>query len=683
MKIPLPLSAAALLLCLLASADGAPETGVTPPLGWSFWSPDGRIQVNLNLATADGQSGVPLFRVSYDQNALLLPSRLGLALDGAEPITDGLHFVSKVDRAEDAVVALGFGKSSRARDRYYEREFLFQEDRLNGRRLVLTFRVYNDGVAFRYTIPAQPSLPAVAITEELTSLCFAGMPLAHFLPLDFGSAYEGFYSHGHLGEIDPRANLALPLLLEYPSGIAVGVTEAALTDYAGLYFHSVPGGGTLQAVLAPSPGDLRVKVRGATPFSSPWRVLLVGSSPGALLESNIVRLLNPPPEMGDTSWVRPGKVVFGWWNGYEMPDSPPFVAGVNTATIRRFIDFASENGIPYVSLDGTNEEAWYGGPVFEYKGQDLTRSNPRLDLPVILAYAHAKGVRIRLWMHWQALAKYRDVALPLFEKWGVSGIMVDFINGDSQERVRFVTSVAKEACLHHLTVNFHGVFKPTGIERTYPNLLSYEGVLGTEYDKWDRKGSTPEHEMDTLFVRMIAGPLDIHEGSLHPVVPETYAPNNRPSTQGTIIRQMAAYVVYDNPLPMLADSISSYRAQPQLLAYLRDVPTVWDETRVLQASPDHLLVVAKRSGRDWYVAGVNDRTARDVEVSLGFLGAGDHTAQVYTDGSDADSAPSHFLVTQPSGRATGTLRVRLARAGGFVALYRPTGSTDLLPAPVD
>ena len=639
-------------------------------LGWSFGSPDGRIRVTLNLATADGQSGVPMFRVSYDRNDLLLPSRLGLALDGEKPLAAELRFVSKIDRAGDSVAALGFGKSSSARDLYYEREFHFQETGPNGRRLDLTFRVYNDGIAFRYTIPAQPQVANIAITEELTTLSFAGSPFAHYLPLDFGSAYEYFYSHGRLGEIDPHVNLALPLLLECPHGAFVGVTEAALTDYAGLYFRSIPGTGVLQSILAPQPGEPRVKVRGAAPFSSPWRVLLVGSSPGTLLESNIVRLLNPPADIGDTAWIRPGKVIFGWWNGYEMPDSPPFVAGVNTPTITRFIDFAAENGIPYVSLDGTNEEAWYGGPVFEYKGQDLTRSNPRLDLPQILAYARSKGVRIRLWMHWQALAKYRDTALPLFEKWGVSGIMVDFINGDSQERVRFVTSVARDAARHHLTVNFHGVYKPTGIERTYPNLLSYEGVLGTEYDKWDRKGSTPEHEMDTLFVRMMAGPLDIHEGSVHPVVPEAFAPNNRPSTQGTIIRQMAAYVVYDNPLSMLADSIASYRGQPRLLPYLRDVPTAWDETRVLEASPDHLLVLAKRSGSEWYVAGVNDRTARELEVPLGFLDAGDHQAQLYTDADDADTAPAHFNILQSLVRRTDTLRVRLARAGGFVVRLR-------------
>lgn len=658
----------ALAVCAAPRTGAGADDRVLAPESLAFASPDGAIQVGFGV---DGGAAAPEFHATFRGGDLLLPSPLGLALRGAPPLSAGLAIESKAERSVDREEALGFGKASRARDRFNEVEFSLRERAAPGRRLRVTFRVYDDAIAFRYTVPEQPSLPAVEIAEELTELSFAGSPLAHYLPLDFGSAYEYFYSHARLGSIDPGVNLALPLLLECPRGAFVGVTEAALTDYAGLYFRSVPGTGRLRAILAPSPGDPGVKVRGVAPFSSPWRVLLVGGSPGALLESNVVRLLNPPPETGDTSWIHPGKVVFGWWNGYEMPDSPPFVAGVNTPTITRFIDFAAENRIPYVSLDGTNEEAWYGGPVFEYKGQDITRANPRLDLPGILAYARSRGVRIRLWMHWQGLEKYRDTALPLFESWGVSGIMVDFINGDSQERVRFVTSVVRDAARHHLTVNFHGVYKPTGIERTYPNLLSYEGVLGTEYDKWDRKGSTPEHEMDTLLVRMLAGPLDIHQGSLHPVVPEAFVPNNRPSTQGTITRQMAAYVAYDNPLPMLADSIAAYRAQPALLAYIRDVPTAWDETRVLEARADQLLVIARRSGRDWYVAGVNDRTARSIRIPLGFLGDGDWSAQLLADGADADVAPAHYDSRRSVVRRTDTLQATLARAGGFVVRLGP------------
>lgn len=669
-----------LMLLLVASVPGARAEGPdpqAPPI--SLASPDGKIRFDVRVGSFEGMQGVPTYRVSYGATSVLGDSRLGLVLGEGGALDSGLRVTGTQYRSSDSVEALGFGKASEARDHYNEVRVSLRQVVAPGRRLDLVVRAYDDGVAFRYVLPEQPYLRDVAIREETTTFAFQGSSLAYFLPLEFGSAYEYFYSHSRLAGIDPKLNIALPLLLQCPGDVFAAVTEGELTDYAGLYLGVEPGTGTLRSRLAPSLTDKETRVRGTVPFSSPWRVVLLGLTPGSLLESNVVRLLNPPPAAGDTSWIHPGKVVFGWWNGYEMPDSPPFVSGVNTATVERFIDFAAENGIPYVSLDGTNDEAWYGGPVGEYAGQDITRANPRLDLPAVLAYARAKAVRVRLWMHWRGLEKYMDAALPLYEQWGISGIMVDFINGDSQERVRFVTKVVREAARHHLTVNFHGVYKPTGIERTYPNLLSYEGVLGTEYDKWDKVGSTPEHEMDTLFVRMLAGPLDIHEGSVHPVVPENYAPNNRPSTQGTIARQMAAYVVYDNPLPMLADSICSYRKHPKLLPYLRNVPTVWDESRVLSATVDQHLAVARRSGGQWCVGAINARSALNLDIALGFLGAGDYVAEIISDGSNADAAPGQYDVADVRVTAKDTLHVRLARAGGVAVTLIPARPGTLLP----
>jgi alpha-glucosidase len=666
------------LACGAGAAFGAEGSNRTERM-LALRSPNEAVAVTIALVSLEGRPGVPVYSVSYQGRELLHQSRLGLELERTGPLVANLDMVKTVLRSSDTIATLGFGKSSQARDHYREAEVALEENVPPHRHLSVVFRAYDDGIAFRYLIPPQPALSEVAIREELTTFAFTAAPRAHYLPLVFGSPYEYFYSHSDIREINPDLNIALPLLLECQPDIYVAVTEACLTDYAGLYLGATTGTGTLKSRLAPSLGGTDVKVRGTVPFSSPWRVVLFGATPGALLDSNIVRLLNPPANIGDTSWIRPGKVVFGWWNGYDMPDAPPFVAGVNTPTIKRFIDFASENGIPFVSLDGTNEEAWYGGPVGEYAGQDVTKANPNLDLPEVLAYAQAKGVKIRLWLHWRGLEKYMEQALPLYEKWGVSGLMVDFINGDSQEMVRFVTKVAQATAQHHLTVNFHGVYKPTGIERTYPNLLSYEGVLGTEYNKWDTMGSTPEHEMDTLFVRMIAGPLDIHEGSVHPVVPERYAPANRPSTQGTIMRQMAAYVVYDNPLPMLADCVSAYRGQPRLLPFLRDVPTVWDESRVLTASLDRYLMIAKRQGAAWYVGCINARAAQELDVSLNFLPPGDYAAAICSDGRDADVEPGSYEIRQFRVSASDIVHARLARAGGFVMSLKPVPPGVSLP----
>ena len=675
-RIFLPSLLGLLAVLVLARAGDDPARS-TPAL--LLRSPNGAVELTVALTSADGRTGVPVFSVSCRAHELLHESRLGLNLDGTGPLAAGLMVTETTRRSADTVVSLGFGKSSQARDNYREVTVALEERLPPQRKVQIVFRAYDDGIAFRYTLPRQSALPAVAIREELTTFAFTGAPTAHYLPLVFGSSYEYFYSHSSVQSINPDLNLALPLLLECQPEIYIAITEAGLTDYAGLYLGAAAGTGVLHARLAPSLTDPTVKVRGTPPFSSPWRVVLIGATPGALLESDLVRLLNAPSVIADTSWIKPGKVVFGWWNAYTMPDSPPFQAGVNTATIRRFIDFAAEAGIAYVSLDGTNEEAWYGGTVFEYAGQDITQANPRLDLPAVLAYARAKGVRIRLWMHWRGLEKYLDQALPLYEKWGVSGLMVDFINGDSQERVRFVSRVTAAAAEHHLTVNFHGMYKPTGVERTYPNLLSYEGVLGTEYNKWDKKGSTPEHEMDTLFVRMIAGPLDIHQGSLHPVVPENYAPANYPSTMGTIARSLAAYVVYDNPLPLLADTAAAYRRHTDLLPYLRDVPTTWDECKVVSASLDHYLVIAKRRGPVWYLGCTGDRTARELDLPLRFLAEGAYTAEIIADGPDADVDPGHYEIRRCLVMAADTLHVRLARAGGCAINLKPVASGPATP----
>ncbi len=258
-----------------------------------------------------------------------------------------------------------------------------------------------------------------------------------------------------------------------------------------------------------------------------------------------------------------------------------------------------------------------------------------------------------------------------YERRGVSGIMIDFVNGDSQERVRFVQKVVKEAAKHRLSVNFHGIYKPTGVQRTYPNLLSFEGVLGTEYNKWDPTGSTPEHELLTLFVRMIAGPLDVHQGSFHPVVQEKYFPRNiSPMTIGTLARQLASYVLYENPLPMLADYPSAYEGRPAF-RFIREVPVFWDDTRVLAADFGGYLVIARRKGDEWYVGCATDRSARTIDIPLGPLPAGKYVVRYYCDGGKAASAPEDLEITGGTAVSPGTLRVKLAPAGGCALRLTP------------
>ncbi len=414
------------------------------------------------------------------------------------------------------------------------------------------------------------------------------------------------------------------MLLESPKQAWLAVTEANLTDYAGMYLSGVDGKpGTLVSKLSPLPDRKdRAKVIGKTPLASPWRVLMIADDPGRLIESHVVFHLNDPPAIKDTSWIKPGKTTFPWWNHYVL-EGVDFKPGVNTATMKHYIDFCAEQGIPYHSLDGL-DIAWYGGPIQPRGPTDVTKTAPSIDLREVLQHAKEKGVRLRLWMHWKALKPQLDEAFRKYEEWGIEGVMIDFMDRDDQEMVRWYHEVAEKAASRRLTVTWHGAYKPTGMERTWPNVLSYEAALNQEYNKWQPpgvKGTPPEHNLDIAFVRMLAGPLDYHQGGMRSVLPENYRFRDvAPPVQGTRGHQLAMYVVYQNHLPMLADYPQAYRGQPGL-DFLVRVPANWNETRVLHAEMGQCLVIARRSQDAWYLGGMTAAQGRELELPLRFLGA--------------------------------------------------------------
>jgi alpha-glucosidase len=381
-----------------------------------------------------------------------------------------------------------------------------------------------------------------------------------------------------------------------------------------------------------------------------------------LVESDLVLNLNAPCAVGDTSWIHPGKTTFPWWNGF-YETGVPFKMGLNTATAKYYIDFCAEAGIPYHSLDGLDNVAWYGGPIVPYEGADITRGIDGLDLREVLRYAASKGVKIRLWMHWKAAQTHMDRAFPLYRQWGVEGVMLDFMDRDDQEMVRFLRRALKAAADNRLTVTLHGVGEPTGLERTFPNLLTSEAVMNLEYDKWDALGVPPEHELTVPFTRMLAGPLDFHQGSLRGVPVDSFRPRNAaPLVMGTPCRMLASYVVLQNHLPMVADYPSAYRGHPAL-PVLVSIPTTWDDTRCLSGAVGEHVVIARRHGDDWWVGAMTDRKSREVTVPLDFLGAGRFRAESYRDDL---AAPSRMAVRKDVVTAGATLRATLAPAGGML-----------------
>jgi alpha-glucosidase len=532
----------------------------------------------------------------------------------------------------------------------------------------VVLRAYDDGAAFRYRFPMQEGWSLLAIKQERTEFRFPADARAFALPLNgFTTSYEKRYSARLAGELPKDWLLGLPLLCELPGGEWAAVTESGVSEYAGLYLAPAEKG-LLSARLSPLPKEPEVAVRRELPHDSPWRVILLGERVGQLVESDLVLNLAEPCAIEDPSWIKSGKTTFPWWNGFHEV-GVDFQPGLNTATAKHYIDFCAEAGIPYHSLDGVGNMAWYGGPIVPYRGADITRAIDSLDLPEVLRHARSKGVGIRLWMHWKGAETHMERAFPLYRQWGIHGVMLDFMDRDDQEMNRFVRKAVALAAENRLTVTLHGCPKPTGLERTYPNLLTHEGVMNLEYDKWDKVGITADHELTIPFTRMLAGPLDFHQGSFRTVKPEAFQPrNDAPLVMGTPARMLASYVVYQNHLSMAADYPTAYRGHPALGA-LAAIPTTWDDTRVLDAKVGEFIVIARRSGDEWHVGAMTNGTARTLALPLGFLGSGRYSVELWHDDEAARHGISRSVATVT---ATNELTLDLAASGGaYVGLVPP------------
>ncbi|HEV2687563.1 MAG TPA: glycoside hydrolase family 97 N-terminal domain-containing protein, partial [Bryobacteraceae bacterium] len=472
-----------------AALGPAVSTGQQNPPGQSasLKSPDGQVVFDLSA------SGGVRYRVAYQNHPVILESPIAVELADGVTLGPGAAVESSETHEVNETYTQPIGKRSQIVNHYRETVITFrQRDAL---RWQLVVRAYDDGVAFRYRFPGNQGRAEIAIARENDIFTFPDATTGYALPLNsFSTSYEARYAKKAIGEIPADWLLGMPLLAEVPGAGWAAVTEANLTDYAGMYLARAPGGdAALVSRLSPLPGSPAVAVRAKLPHDSPWRVVMVGPSPGRLLESDLLLNLNEPSAIADTSWIHSGKTTFPWWNGFYEKDVP-FKIGLNTETAKYYIDFCAEHHIPCHSLDGKGSTAWYGGPITPYKGADIVQGTDGLDLQEVLRYAKEKGVRMRLWMHWGAAKAHMKAAFPLYEKWGVEGVMIDFMDRDDQEMIRFLREVLETAAAHHLTVTFHGVCKPTGLVRTFPNLLTSEGAMNYEYDKWDKIGIPPEHD---------------------------------------------------------------------------------------------------------------------------------------------------------------------------------------------
>ena len=656
-------------LALLSATTSAQQSSNAP--GPVLRSPDQQVEIQFGQ---DAQ-GVPTYAVSFAGRPVIAPSALGLQLDaaGGGRLSGNLKRIATNPGSGDGTYSLIVGKTRTARDRFSELTLVYEEAQGRGRKLEIIFRAYDDGVAFRYRLPQQPNLASVAIRNELTRFDFAADADCWALNLGrFGTSHEGEYDSIRASRLRPQHLIELPLVCKSGSNqTAFAIAEADLHQYAGLYLNGRGDGGLgVEARLSPRLDDPSVSVRlemTDAGILSPWRVIMLGESPGRLIESTLITNLNPPPPPGDLSWIKPGKSAWNWWSGSLANGVAN--AGMNTATMKYYIDFASKMGLQYMLID----EGWSlnsGGEGNVRANADILRVVPEIDMPALVKYAADRKIGLFVWVHWSPLDTKMDEALALYERWGVKGIKVDFMDRDDQEMVEFYHRVMKKTAEHRLLLDLHGAYRPTGLVRTYPHFLTQEGIMGAEYNKWSRR-VTATHNVTLPFTRMLLGPMDYTPGGFRNKTPETFEIRFKaPEVMTTRGQALAMFVVYESPFACVSDTPDAYTNQDGA-DFLKLVPTTWDETKVLAGDIGQFIVIARRSGKDWYIGAMTNEQARTVEVPLDFLGGAPFTATVWADGATQTTLKKE---TRTVDRGGGTVPLSLASGGGAVVLFQAKGS---------
>jgi alpha-glucosidase len=655
-------------------------------------SPNGQIQMTINAvprapgrggaaqaATPPPQGGQLSYQISFAGKPLLNWSQLGLLLEGQPALGARVRIVGSKTSSADETYKVVAGKSNPIRNRYNAVTVETEDLDAPNRKLTVEARLFDDGAAFRYFVPEQPNLKELRILNESTQFNFTkDAQTWSLISRGFSTSNEDDYHELTIRGLHPEYLVNLPVLLQSPGIAWVGITEAYIDDWASLYVTSVTDQNILAARLAsrvegqesdantapsfdPKVAAAVVSVIRQAPAYSPWRVLMIADTPGRLVESNMVFNLNPPSAIADTSWIKPGKTAWNWWNGSLAKGVAQ--PGMNNETMKYYIDFSARNKFEYMLIDA----GWAGRGT---AGTDLTKSQANIDIPMLVEYAKSKNVRIWLWSHYRDMNRQMDEAMAQFEKWGIAGTKIDFMDRSDQWMVNWYRTVAKKAADRHLLIDFHGAFKPDGIERTYPNVLTREGVMGAEYNRWSAR-ETPKHNVTLAFTRMLAGPMDYTPGGFNNVTREEFVPRGRgPMVMGTRAHATALFVVIESYLQMVADSPDAYDGQKEL-DFIKAVPATWDETRVLNGVPPEYITVARRSGKNWFVGSIASWNPRDIDLPLTFLGTGTYEAEIYSDGPKASTEPKDSVLAKQRVTAKTVLKLKLASGGGTAIRLSP------------
>ncbi len=630
-------------------------------------SPDKKMKVEISVADQI------TFSLTHDATEILSPSAISMTLQSGE-VLGAKPKVSKVTRkVADKEIPSPLYKKSVVKDTYNELTVTFQGN------YSLVFRMYDEGMAYRFVTNKKGDI--VVVNEEASYVFPADY--STFSPYvntekptfeeQFTNSFEQPYNHKRITELNSKRLLILPLLVELPEGKKLCITEVDLEGYPGMFLNNSADKPAFKAVFAPYPktkvqgghNNLQMLVKERENYiaktkgvhSFPWRTFIVSQNDKELADCDMVYRLASPSRLTDVSWVKPGKVAWDWWNDWNLY-GVDFEAGINNATYKYYIDFAAKHNIEYVILD----EGW------AVTGKaDMLNVIPEIDIPGLVAYGKQKNVDIILWAGYWAFSRDMENVVKHYADMGVKGFKVDFMDRDDQEIVDFVNRAAEVCARYKMLVDFHGVYKPTGLQRTYPNVINYEGVNGLEQLKW----SPTTYDMVTYdvsipFIRMVAGPMDYTQGAMRNAARGNYRPiNSEPMSQGTRCRQLATYVIFESPLNMLCDSPSNYMQEEECTRFISGIPTIWDETVALDGKVSEYVAIARRQGDEWYVGALTNWTAREMVLDLSFLGEGNYNIELYKDGINAHRAGRDYkkeVIAVPANRK---LTIKMAPGGGF------------------
>jgi len=626
---------------------------------YTLKSPDGKIMMTINAGP-----GIT-WTASYNGIQVISSVKAGMILENIK-VPGETESVKKaqygvVNQVLEPVVA---NKRSKITDNCNTLLITFKSG------FAVQFRAYNDGVAYRMETSGKDD---IIVKNEITDIQFPEGTVSWY-PLEesFMSHNERIYRYSALDTIGEKDLASLPALFKVKD-INVLITESDIEDYPGMWIRGA-GSYKIKGVHPGYPetekleGDRNLKVTGTKDYIAstkgtrtfPWRAFVIAGNDGQLIESDLVYKLAAPVRINDTKWIKPGQVAWDWWNANNIY-GVDFESGINNETYKYYIDFASKNGIKYIILD----EGWYSN------GVTVLKSIPEINIPELCKYAESKNVGVILWVVWKTFWDEIDEACALYEKWGVKGVKVDFMQRDDQKVVNFYWEAARKTAEHHLLIDFHGAYKPDGLGRTYPNALTREGVKGMENNKWS-KDINPDHDLTIPFIRMVAGPMDYTPGAMVNYEKDNFTPMfTRPSSQGTRVHQMALYVVFESPLQMLSDLPGNYMKEQECTDFIVKVPVVWDDLKVLDAKVGDYLLLARKSGNKWFVGALTDWTRREMELDLSFLPAGEYTMDIFRDGINAAKNAQDYKHVKTDVRSGEKMKITLEPGGGWVAEISP------------